>query len=63
MLYVAIQKNILNLGKTEEEIAMNLYDMLRIGESKADFIIAIAPKKQDGVMVGVMNRLTKACKS
>jgi len=56
-------ENILNLGKTEEEIAKNLYDMLRIGESKADFIIAIAPKKQDGVMVGVMNRLTKACKS
>ena len=56
-------KNILNLGKTEREIASNLYAMLREGEICADFLIAIAPEKQDGIMVGVMNRLEKACKS
>lgn len=54
-------KNILNLGSTESQIAANLYDKLREGEQVADFIIAIAPEKQDGVMVGVMNRLKKAC--
>ena len=55
--------NILNLGKDEREIAANLYAKLREGETCADFLIAIAPEKQDGIMVGVMNRLEKACKS
>lgn len=55
-------ENILNLGKNENEIASNLYFRLREGEKKADIIIAVAPEKQDGIMVGVMNRLTKACK-
>ena len=55
--------NILNLGKDEREIASNLYAKLREGEACADFLIAIAPEKQDGIMVGVMNRLEKACKS
>lgn len=53
--------NILNLGTSESEIAANLYDKLREGERVAELIIAVAPKKQDGVMVGVMNRLKKAC--
>lgn len=53
--------DILNLGRTENEIAANLYDKLREGESVAELIIAVAPQKQDGVMVGVMNRLKKAC--
>lgn len=53
--------DILNLGKTENEIAANLYDKLREGEMVAELIIAVAPQKQDGVMVGVMNRLKKAC--
>lgn len=53
---------VLNLGITETEIASNLYLKLREGENKAQLIIAIAPQKQDGVMKGVMNRLTKACK-
>lgn len=53
--------HILSLGKDEREIASNLYDRLREGERLADIIIAVAPQKQDGVMVGVMNRLTKAC--
>ena len=56
-------ENILNLGSSEREIASNLYAKLREGEECADFIIAIAPEKQDGIMVGVMNRLVKACKS
>ncbi|MGN1104641.1 MAG: L-threonylcarbamoyladenylate synthase [Candidatus Coproplasma sp.] len=55
-------KNILCLGQTESEIAANLYDKLRVGETIAQLIIGIAPKKQDGVMVGVMNRMSKACK-
>lgn len=54
-------QNVLNLGKYENEIAANLYDKLREGETVAELIIAVAPKKQDGVMVGVMNRLKKAC--
>jgi len=54
--------NILNLGETETEIASNLYDKLREGEVVADLIIGIAPLKQDGVMVGVMNRMSKACR-
>lgn len=53
--------NILNLGDTEDKIAANLYDKLREGEEVADLIIAITPEKQDGVMVGVLNRLKKAC--
>lgn len=54
-------QHILDLGATEGEIAANLYDKLREGERVAELIIAVAPKKQDGVMVGVMNRLKKAC--
>lgn len=56
-------ENILNLGNNEKEIAANLYAKLREGENKAQLIIAISPEKQDGIMVGVMNRLEKACKS
>lgn len=52
---------ILSLGADERAVAANLYDKLREGEKVADIIIAVAPQKQDGVMVGVMNRLTKAC--
>lgn len=54
---------VLNLGKTEEEMAANLYGKLREAEKIADLLIAIEPKKQDGIMAGVMNRLKKACKS
>ena len=56
-------ENILNLGTTEEQIASNLYLKLREGEKVAQLIIAIIPEKQDGVMAGVVNRLTKACKN
>lgn len=54
-------KNVLNLGKNENEIAANLYEKLREGEQVADIIVAVAPQKQDGVMIGVMNRMKKAC--
>lgn len=54
-------ENLLDLGADENQIAANLYDKLREGEAIADIIIAVAPEKQDGVMVGVMNRMRKAC--
>lgn len=53
-------RNILNLGKSAEEMASNLYFKLREGEQKADLIIAIAPREQTGIMRGVMNRFNKA---
>lgn len=56
-------ENVLNLGKDETEIASNLYFKLREGEAVAEYIIAIAPAFSGGVMQGVMNRLTKACKN
>ncbi|MBD5583520.1 MAG: threonylcarbamoyl-AMP synthase [Clostridia bacterium] len=59
---IAGVKNVLNLGNDENEIASNLYSKLREGEEVAELIIAVAPEKQDGVMVGVMNRLEKACR-
>lgn len=54
-------EHMLLLGNSGEEIASNLYFKLREGERVADIIIAIAPEDRGGVMVGVMNRLTKAC--
>ena len=54
-------KNLLLLGKTGEEIAANLYDKLLEGEKKADIIIAMSPDRYDGVYLGIMNRLKKAC--
>lgn len=55
-------ENVLNLGSTEYEIADNLYEALRTGEEVADLIIGIAPEKQNGVMTGVLNRMSKACR-
>ncbi len=54
-------KNFLRLGKTEEEIAYNLYDKLLEGEKKADIIIAVSMPKEDGIYLGIMNRLRKSC--
>lgn len=54
-------KNLLLLGGTGEEIASNLYDKLLEGEKKADIIIAVSPDRYDGVYLGIMNRLKKAC--
>ena len=54
---------LLNLGGTEKEMASRLYDLLREAEKLCDILIAVEPKKKDGVMVGVLNRLRKACTS
>ncbi|MCQ2387779.1 MAG: threonylcarbamoyl-AMP synthase [Clostridia bacterium] len=54
-------KNLLLLGNTGEEIASNLYDKLLEGEKKADIIIAISFGREDGVYMGIMNRLTRSC--
>ncbi len=53
--------NLLNLGKTPEQIASNLYDKLLEGENKADIIIAIAMPDESGVNMGIMNRMRKSC--
>ena len=54
-------KNVLPLGKNGKEIAFNLYDALLSGEKKADIIIAVSFGREDGVYLGIMNRLRKAC--
>ena len=56
-----IGKNLLLLGDNELEIASNLYDKLLEGEKKADIIIAVAMPREDGVYLGIMNRLRKSC--
>ena len=53
----------LNLGETETQMANRLYNLLREAEKVCDLLIAVEPTKQDGVMVGVLNRLRKACVS
>ena len=52
---------VLDLGASPEEMAARLYSLLRQGEKVADVIVAIRPKESDGVMAGVLNRLSKAC--
>ena len=52
---------LLNLGNTETEMASRLYELLREAEKLCDILIAVEPMKKDGVMVGVLNRLRKAC--
>lgn len=54
---------VLNFGATPDEMATNLYKLLREAEKVADVLIAIEPIEQGGVMDGVMNRLKKACLS
>ena len=46
-----------DLGETEEQMAARLYALLREAEKVCDALIAIEPKKKDGVMIGVLNRL------
>ena len=57
-----VNANYLRLGKTAEEIASNLYYKLLEGEKVADIIVAFEVDTADEVGIGVMNRLTKACK-
>ncbi len=54
-------KNLLLLGFTGEEVASNLYFRLLEGEKKADVILAIATQSEEGVYLGIMNRLRKSC--
>ena len=49
--------------KTAAEMANRLYDLLREAEKICDVLIAIEPQEKEGVMVGVLNRLRKACVS
>lgn len=53
--------SVLRLGNTAEEMAANLYALLRDAETKADMLIAVKPHARGGVMYGVLNRLCKAC--
>lgn len=53
----------LNLGKTQEEMAMRLYALLREAESLCDELLVIEPIEKAGIMTGVLNRLRKACVS
>lgn len=54
-------KNLLLLGFSGEEVASNLYYKLLEGEKKADVILAIATESEEGVYLGIMNRLRKSC--
>ena len=54
-------KNLLLLGESAEEIASNLYDKLLEAETKADILIAVGFDREDGVYMGIMNRLRKSC--
>ena len=54
---------VLSLGANEDEMAARLYAHLRTAEEICDLLVAIEPKKQDGKMAGVLNRLRKACAS
>lgn len=54
-------KNLLLLGEDQNQIASNLYDKLLEGEKVADIIIAIEMPREDGVYLGIMNRLRKSC--
>ena len=53
----------LSLGETQEQMAASLYARLREAEACCDVLVAIEPHRQDGKMVGVINRLRKACAS
>jgi hypothetical protein len=54
---------LLDLGDTEEKMAARLYELLRRAEMICTTLIALEPTKKDGVMIGVLNRLRKACVS
>ena len=52
--------NVLDLGKTGEQMAQRLYALLRRAEAQYTLLIGIEPKERGGVMAGVMNRFTRA---
>lgn len=53
--------SVLNLGKTGEEIASNLYDKLLFAEKVASVLLAVKMDRDDGVFLGIANRLNKSC--
>lgn len=55
------QEAVLCLGSTPEEMAENLYSLLREAETRAEVLLAVEPIGRGGVMTGVLNRLRKAC--
>lgn len=61
--FTALGANVLSLGNTEKEMANRLYDLLREAEKICDTLLVLQPSLQGGVMVGVLNRLQKACAS
>lgn len=61
--FSAMQVTFLDLGQTEREMAGRLYGLLREAEKICDVLIAVEPKEKQGVTVGVLNRLRKACHS
>ena len=61
--FVGMNARTLNLGKNEAEMANRLYDLLREAEKICDILIVIEPREKGGIMVGVLNRLRKACVS
>lgn len=62
-VFSAIGVHTLNFGKTDSEMACRLYELLREAEKLCDVLVAVEPKKTDGIMTGVLNRLRKACSS
>ena len=54
--------DLLILGDDGREIASNLYDKLLEGEKTADLIIAVEMPRNDGVYMGIVNRLNKSCR-
>ncbi len=61
--FESINVSVLDLGRTPEQMAANLYELLRQAETLCTLLIAIEPTARGGVMTGVLNRLKKACSS
>ena len=60
---ILCRATVLDLGATPEEMAANLYARLREAEKICDRLIIIEPADRTEKMVGVLNRLHKACAS
>ncbi len=63
VIYKKLNGNHLSLGVTGEEIASNLYYRLLEGEKVSNYIIALSVDSGSDIDNGIMNRLSKACKS
>ena len=61
--FLGLGVEVLSLGKTGEEAANRLYQLLREAEKICEVLIAVEPDFTGGVMTGVLNRLRKACTS